>query len=375
MSYESLYSLEHSINFRENFQDSYSVQANKYAKGIISSTGIKFENGVAKFNGTSGKIIYKRVNGYSIRFKLKPIINNQQILRLSSTQSISINNLNQITASGLTSPNYYVNGQLKQTINLNNWNEIIITTSTKFKCIDFQIGFNNTFYKGDIEFFEIYNKTISATEAKLLFQQQLYSQPPSLKLLLDYQSTRNIIEDLTGNNNLIVNNTPILKIGGTYSAYFNKGNGINLICPFKYTDNIVINMWINTKSINSSKISDPLYSSTHFIQFINNSIYFYGDGSTQILLLSNINIYTKMLNIIIFLKSTEIIGAANGILGTPKNITRTAIIGNLYIGYPNGAFNYVNGFIPKLQIYQGISNKPDNFAAQKFNSERGMFGV
>jgi hypothetical protein len=374
MSYESLYSLEKSVIFRETFNSSFNVQNNKYSHAIINATGVKFENGVAKFDGNSGKITYKMISGYSIKFRIYPTITNNIICRLNSTQSISINSSNQIVGTSISSPTYYVNGVNTQNIILNTWNEVVITTATKIMCSDFQIGYNTTYYKGNIDLFEIYNKVLSASEAKLLNQQRLYTPSIELPLLLDFDSTRGVIEDRTGKNVLTTSNVTIQQIGTVKSAYFNGNSHIDLNKPiFDSVCNFTVSLWIKVIPT-SDPIIDIFYQNTIYLQINAGGIYLW-NSSANIGSSIGIPYKQKWINIFMTYKGSICNLYINGNNILKSSLVRTITSGNLLIGWPGYASHTVKGYIPKVQIFQDAPSNPDLFAPQLYNSQKGQFSL
>lgn len=207
MSYESLYSLEHSVIFRESFRDSYSVQSNYYIKGVISS-GIKFINGRVVFSKSIGTISYNNpkiafrhtsgVRTYRIKFNLdfQKFDANYQFLFVINA-AFSNNLYVRYTPSGLLNFNNKINSLRNYfgDVELILVNNILNNSSKLYVNGDFQgsstsvvtlptnyglefgnyTGSSTLQFKGSMELFEIYNKELSATEVKLIFSQQLYS--------------------------------------------------------------------------------------------------------------------------------------------------------------------------------------------------------
>jgi len=378
---DSLSSISNSVIFKETFNSAYNIMSNKYTKG--SPFNISINNGIVSFNGTSSKITYKTINPcYTFRFKFKTSINNQKILRLSSTQSISINSSNQIISTGLSSPTYYVNGFQTQTITLNTWNEIVITTTTKVKCSDLQLGFDTTYYNGQLDIFEIYNRALNASEILLLYQNKLYTkQNNQLSLLLDFDSTSGIVKDLSGKNALTASNVSIKKIGKVYSAYFN-GSTAKIDCgsDFISTKNVTVTFWIK-RAGNGSGVHSRILTNNQFLlsdvgaftasggQFTSDN---YAGSYVQI------TTYSKKYFEFILLSRNGLNAAfgryndgfAFGPAGTPTAGTTNVFIGNNLAG--NEAFK---GYIAKLQVYEGIPFNVQNFAAQIYNSQKIMLGI
>jgi len=378
---DSLSSISNSVIFKETFNNAYNIMSNKYTKG--SPFNISINNGIVSFNGTSSKITYKTINPcYTFRFKFKTSINNQKILRLSSTQSISINSSNQITSTGLSSPIYYVNSIQTQSITLNTWNEIVITTTTKVKCSDLQLGFDTTYYYGQLDIFEIYNRALNASEILLLYQSKLYTnQNNQLLLLLDFDSTQGVLNDLTGKNILNASNVSIKKIGKTYSAYFNGATAkIDCGSDFIGTKNVTVGVWLK-RAGNGSGTHSRILTNNQFLMadagaFTNNGGQFTSDNYAGSYL--QISTYSKNYFEFIILCRNGInsaLGRYNDTLTFGASGTPTTGITNIFIGNNLAGNEAFKGYIAKLQVYEGIPSNINNFAAQLYNSQKIILGL
>ena len=209
MSYESLYSLERNLLIREPFNSSFDVQNNKYSHGIISSTGIQFQNGSAIIS--NGNILYNKKAYFPTTFTLRLIFTIITPPNVLTTSSFLTNNGTGIRPFGLSfiNGNLYLNilGNLapanivlipnfKLNINyevvisytstlLNTYlNSIFISTKSNpasskqadnSNCaLQLILNLNS---KVKFELLEIYNRSLSAAEVALLYKQQIYSNP------------------------------------------------------------------------------------------------------------------------------------------------------------------------------------------------------
>lgn len=157
--------------FRETFADEQSVRAN----GGVPS-GVTFNNGVATFNGSTSKIVYPTVSGVlSVRLILTPGTTTQNILKLSSTHSISVS-AGTVAGTGFASPTIYVNGVAGSTITATKV-EVVITTATAIRAKDIQLGYISTYLTGTVELMECYNTVLSANDVKNLYEGKRLKAP------------------------------------------------------------------------------------------------------------------------------------------------------------------------------------------------------
>ena len=160
----------HKKVFKEVFNDSSETAQNG---GTISN--VTFSDGKGSFNGSSSKITYPLVNSVkSIRIKLTATTTTENILKLSSTHSISVSS-GTISATGLSSPTIYVDGSVSSTLTTSE-SEIIITTATGFIANDIQVGYITSYFEGSIDLIEFFNITLSSTEVNNLYNNKRYEE-------------------------------------------------------------------------------------------------------------------------------------------------------------------------------------------------------
>jgi hypothetical protein len=231
---------------------------------------------------------------------------------------------------------------------------------------------------------EIYNRALSASEIKLLYQQRLYTQPIELPLLLDFDSTQGILVDRTGRNTLTATNVIIQQIGKVKSAYFNgTSSDIQIPSTFLESNNIVVNTWTKNRSTTLQQCiaaiqlgSDMLWEV--FFYFNGAASLRYNYNNTNAVLLGGGGIITKgiFMNIICVLSNNMFPKIyINGILmatGASIYIANYSNHNKLYIGnHPIGG--RFKGYIPKIQIFSGVPSNSDLFAAQLFSSQKNLF--
>lgn len=415
MSYESTQGFDKNLIFRETFNSAMTVQNNAYSKGSISATGIKFDNGIANFSTVNASIVYRKSGtffptNFSLRFiisfsKINVTSGSYGIITTSASglgrislvvksstlyldtwgsaspanviiiNNISLNTQYEVILSTVGSTvNIYVNGNLISTYSLGN------RISSNASLTISSSSVTSTLSLFSLQLLEVYNKAFTASEVNLLFQGQIYVDPAKignnnygLPLLLDFDSTRGIIEDRTGKNTLTATNVSIQKIGKVYSAYFKTNVGININSPvINNTGNFIINTWI--KVLNYKNTVDFIYAGNFFVYAQGNgTIAVVFDGTT---VSATIIPYTsKLFNYIMVIKENSYAVYVNGYnIRSFTSCTRLPV-SNLFLGYPNGAYNSLKGYIPKVQVFQGIPSNPDLFASQIYNSQKGQFSL
>ena len=208
-----------------------------------------------------------------------------------------------------------------------------------------------------------------------------------LNKILDFDSTQGILTDLTGRNTLTSSNVSIQKVGKVYSAYFNGSNASILIPynPIFNTNTYVISCWVRFNNFKTTQsIIERPYTNSHIIPYeyfrIGNS-----SNSVKIVQVSSGNnlglnagfFDSKFDNIILISTGKVTYGYFNGIQTTNYNQYQFSSQNNtnIYLGLRPNLGVYFNGYIPKLQIFQGIPSSPSDFAMQLYSSQKGQFGL
>jgi len=158
MSYESLYNPYSSCLLHETYNDSFSVQSNKFSKGTITNN-IKFSNGILKFDGISGKITrkFRSNNIKTIILNIKPISLSKDLLKLSSSVNIKLIN-GVVTLAGISGGIITIDGIVTSKIGLNKFQKIVINTPNNIIVNDLQEGIvTSNYFDGYIDLFELYN--------------------------------------------------------------------------------------------------------------------------------------------------------------------------------------------------------------------------
>lgn len=191
---ESQYSQYPGLVFRETFNSEQSVRKNGG-----TPTDVTFSNGVGSFNGTSSRITYKinLLGTYSIRFRLKDANTSalQRLIDGRAGSGFGLLTLNMGVLSGLNGT-YYVNGAATTSIT-GGTDEVVVSGTTTF--ISSIIFLGSDYFAGgnldaDVELFEIYEGTLTASEVKNLYEnkwnkEQKFGGEPKVDLLAGWDFT------------------------------------------------------------------------------------------------------------------------------------------------------------------------------------------
>jgi len=188
---QSLYNIDKRIIFRETFQSADSVRKNG---GTITNT--IFNNGIGEFS--NGGIFYNKIIPLVFSIRIVFYYENAYAGCLmnyndGNQPSRIFFNIGQVTPNVLfvcIGPTYPI---FNITLTPNTWNELIITSSVAayLNGVLVTTGTNNrtkplnyisvgSGYSGKMKLFEIYNKVLTASEVKLLYNQNLYSNLPAV---------------------------------------------------------------------------------------------------------------------------------------------------------------------------------------------------
>lgn len=123
------------------------------------------------FNGTSSKVTTtSNITGVkSVSFWAKPSSTTTTFLQVTNSAYISASG-GTLSATGFTNPTFYVNGQPSKTITANQWNHIVVTTSSGITTSTFTVGNNSTnYFLGFMDEVKVYKSTLSASDVKGLY--------------------------------------------------------------------------------------------------------------------------------------------------------------------------------------------------------------
>ncbi|MDE1975233.1 MAG: LamG domain-containing protein, partial [Patescibacteria group bacterium] len=123
-----------------------------------------------KFDGSTSYVgVSNTIATRSVSFWVKPTTSSASMINLTSGAYVTAS-AGTITATGFTSPTIYVNGSAGSTLTANVWNHIVVTDTANTSANAITIGKANGSYTGGvIDDVRIYNRALSATEVKQLY--------------------------------------------------------------------------------------------------------------------------------------------------------------------------------------------------------------
>lgn len=234
--------------FRETFNSEQSVRNNG---GV--PTGVAIEKGIGKFTG-SGSIKYNLpFNGtYTIRAIFKEPVSfssNEYICDFRKDTGVGYIFCG-VTSIIVSSGTRYVNGgSSASSIGIKELVVSGIAISSTELTMGARTSGTNLLTK-DLELFEIYQGTLTASEVKNLYDNKWNKEFISSNLLLDYDSTNGYITDRTGKNTLTATDVSIKKTGSYYSAEFNGTTSTlitNSIDPTILYDGFTLVAWVKVQ--------------------------------------------------------------------------------------------------------------------------------
>jgi formylglycine-generating enzyme required for sulfatase activity len=160
--------------------------------GIV--TDVTTNNGVAVFNGTTSLLEFScnHTGVYTIRFKINKLNSLTQVIaKLSSTISLSVND-GIITTTGITTPSIYINGKLNSTITANG-GDVFIVSTTPFTIDDFVLGYDSTYFSGEIDLIEFFNDALVEGMVDAIYSGRYFRQHPSDLSLVKRMKTQGYI--------------------------------------------------------------------------------------------------------------------------------------------------------------------------------------
>ena len=232
MALQSLRAIDKRCIFAETFNSFSSIERN----GGTVNGNPTLDRGICSFDGTGDFI-----DGYPVIMGVKAVV---MRIKLNSTTEDIIDfdggthsieaNGGTLTATGLASPTFYVDGSATATIGTA-WSHVVITTATGFNATAIKIGQETDSLDGEIDYIKFYNDTLTAEEAELLYENNLYIGVVSEGLVLyhNYIYGKSSFDySRNGNNGSGVSQPPYYQQG----AYFNGSNRIELANTIDFAD-------------------------------------------------------------------------------------------------------------------------------------------
>jgi len=208
--------------------------------------------------------------------------------------------------------------------------------------------------------------------------------------LLDFDSTRGVIEDKTGKNVLTNSNVVVKKTGRVYSAYF-KGTSTSITTNYNlgFSSPLVINSWAkrvgNYIDVNIIDTQNKVTTNAGItIRLFNNTVssgdqlivYYNSGANNNISYHPNTSFLRGFNNFVFFFTINTLFIFINGIQVTTMAIPLSSGYSNsnnLVVGDSLGTVAATNSYISKIQIYKGLPNNINQFAAQTYNSQKWQF--
>jgi len=379
---ESLYHLDISVIFRETFNSEQDTRKNGG-----TPTDVIYGNGVGTFNGSSSKTVFPNLTTgtYSVRIRLKD-------LTPSGTQFIVDFNvfdpsfgyiyLTNTTVSPTIGGTSYVDGSPSTTV-VSGSNEIVVSglsmvnDGVKSMTIGSRGSGAQNFLNSDIDLLEIYDRTLTANEVALLYENALYKEPVLENEVLSIDARNGGIIDKWGNT-LTNTSVSIVDDGGIKSMRFD-GADSKLDCGSELagSGDVTIISWIKPFSRGESGFS-RIVDNNKLICFMttNNRISTSSDGGvTQVNSSNDSIVFLEYSCVIITRTSAGVVnfyvngvlsGSANQDSGTPAAGTTNFLIGN-----DNTQVRTFDGNIPITKLVSSILTTKQ--IEQYYNSTKRYF--
>lgn len=374
MSKESLTSPYAKLIFRETFTDEQSVRKNG---GV--PTSVVFSQGKGAFDGSNSKINYNlNLNGtYSVRVRCKPssLASSRLLMDFRGSNNNGVGYIFFYLTTGIvgvSSGTIYVNSLTSPiALNTSTYSEVILSgislkegSGANETVLGAQYS-NSDKFIGDIELFEIYQGTLTASEVKNLYDNDWNKELTSSACLLDFNSTQGTIKDRTGLRTLTPTAVTVKRIGQKYSADFNGTTSlIDTGSDLIGTKAVTVCGWIYPRSIgeiegrildNGKTVLNVVtagrfgFYSNAFTNIALSASFAWSNNNLKFILITRtatgvVNFYIGDLS-----NAPSLSGTANQNSGTPVAGTTNVIIGN-----NSDATRTFDGNISMLQIYEGI---------------------
>jgi len=350
--------------FRETFSDEQSVRRNG---GV--PTDVTISNGIGSFNGTSSGIVYpKNFNGtYSIRIRFKEpktFSSSQYLCDFRQGTGVGYVYCSETTIAAPGSTKYANGVASTSSIAVK---EIVVSGIT-ITSTEMTMGRRTppytSYFNGDLELFEIYEGTLTASEVKNLYRNSWAKELVSSNLLLDYDSTNGYITDRTGKNTLTLSGTEavnIVKNGSYYAQSMTKGFKQVLDSNIINEQPITVVYWANYNTIAlNTRIMD---NGNFFIDGTSgNRLRIRSDGSSSGFSPTNFIVPGKTQFIAITRDATGLVTFYSGDKFTAPTLSGTASTGTPAVtstpltlfGASTSDTSGFDGRMVRCQVYNGI---------------------
>jgi len=139
----------------------------------FGTAGFRLSRG--EFNGTDNEIQVATTvpSVQSVSMAIYPDTDNRDICQLTSTAKISISS-SAISTSNLTNATVYVDNVATTSINLNTWNNVVVTFDS-LSCNAIKVGHSSSWFSGWLDEFILFDKKITSVERQKIIDKVFYS--------------------------------------------------------------------------------------------------------------------------------------------------------------------------------------------------------
>lgn len=146
------------------------------------------------FNGTDNYIDITGSAGatQSVSFYINPDAVNTDIIQLSATAKISVDNSSDITTTGLSNVTIYVDGTVGTAITLSTW-QLVTVTFDAHTCNDIELGRETSYFNGKLDEVMLFDSKITVANMTTIINKDFYntSNVFTISGLLGYWSMDN----------------------------------------------------------------------------------------------------------------------------------------------------------------------------------------
>lgn len=148
----------------------------------------------ADCNGTDHYLdVTSTINGVqTTSFYVNPDVVNSDILQLTATDIISIDNSGNITTSGLTNATVYINGVVGTSVGTGSW-KLVTITHDSINADNIEIGRSASYFNGKIDEVMLFSSQITTTDMQTIINKNFFNESMTFTIsnLLAYWSMDN----------------------------------------------------------------------------------------------------------------------------------------------------------------------------------------